>query len=187
MSDTICILPLDKDMGAEFLAKMVKMCKAFFHGCKVKLLPPFAIDSIKKIEKRVFPGDPYAPDIKGLVQYDASKILSWLFRVYKPKYPKSVCIIAITNQDLYCEDFSFVFGLANVMTQSGIFSFCRYNPAFNQDEVESEEDAENLILYRACKVMTHEIGHMFGIRHCIYYECAMNGCNHIEECQSRPF
>jgi len=42
------------------------------------------------------------------------------------------------------------------------------------------------MLYRACKVMTHEIGHMFGIRHCIYYECGMNGSNHIMECQNGP-
>lgn len=75
-----------------------------------------------------------------------------------------------------------MFGLANVMTQVGIFSFCRYDPSFNEDPVDSEADAENLILFRACKVMTHEIGHMFGIRHCIYYECGMNGSNHIEEC-----
>ena len=25
--------------------------------------------------------------------------------------------------------------------------------------------------------MVHEIGHMFGLRHCIYYECTMNGSN----------
>ena len=34
--------------------------------------------------------------------------------------------------------------------------------------------------------MTHEIGHMLGIRHCIYYECGMNGSNHIRECETRP-
>ena len=29
--------------------------------------------------------------------------------------------------------------------------------------------------------MTHEIGHMFGLKHCIYYECTMNGSNgHFE-------
>ena len=84
------------------------------------------------------------------------------------------------------ETFSFVFGLANVMTQAGIFSFHRYSPEFNGDEVSSAEERANLMLYRACKVMTHEIGHMFGIRHCTYYECGMNGCNHIQESQSRP-
>ena len=72
------------------------------------------------------------------------------------------------------------------MTQAGIFSFCRYDPTYNGDDVSSEDERDNLMLYRACKVMTHEIGHMFGIRHCIYYECGMNGSNHIQECETRP-
>ena len=74
-----------------------------------------------------------------------------------------------------------MFGLANVMTQAGIFSFHRYSPEFNGDEVQSSEERDNLMLYRACKVMTHEIGHMFGLKHCIFYECSMNGSNSYEE------
>ena len=42
------------------------------------------------------------------------------------------------------------------------------------------------MLYRSCKVLTHEIGHMFGLRHCTHYECGMNGSNHIYECETRP-
>ena len=33
----------------------------------------------------------------------------------------------------------------------------------------------------ACHVMAHEIGHMFGLYHCIYYECLMNGINSSDE------
>ena len=29
--------------------------------------------------------------------------------------------------------------------------------------------------------MVHEIGHMFGLKHCIFYSCVMNGSNHLEE------
>ena len=29
--------------------------------------------------------------------------------------------------------------------------------------------------------MAHEITHMFGIKHCIYYECLMNGCMSAQE------
>lgn len=32
----------------------------------------------------------------------------------------------------------------------------------------------------------HEIGHMFGITHCVYYRCLMNGFNHIEENYLNP-
>lgn len=27
---------------------------------------------------------------------------------------------------------------------------------------------------------------MFGVRHCIYYECLVNGSNHLQESDSRP-
>lgn len=27
---------------------------------------------------------------------------------------------------------------------------------------------------------------MFGVRHCIYYKCLMNGSNHLEESQKKP-
>lgn len=36
------------------------------------------------------------------------------------------------------------------------------------------------------KVMVHETGHMFGLKHCIYYSCIMNGSNHLEENNNKP-
>ena len=30
---------------------------------------------------------------------------------------------------------------------------------------------------KAGSTMVHEIGHMFGIQHCVYYRCLMNGSN----------
>ena len=32
-----------------------------------------------------------------------------------------------------------------------------------------------------------EVTHLFGVKHCIYARCVMNGSNHIEEAESRPF
>ena len=166
-------------MSQSFLENLKEMCQAFFFGCEIKILKRMDISKIDKVESRQsLPGEP--------VQYNASKILSWMFRTYMPANPRAICIVAVTNEDIYPEDnFSFVFGLANVMTQVGIFSFCRYYPGFYGIKVDEKEE-ENLVLYRACKVMTHEIGHMFGIRHCIHFECGMNGCNHIQESETRP-
>jgi hypothetical protein len=83
------------------------MCKAFFFGCKIKILPKIDIDKIEKVEKRLLSLDSGIPlDIgtfpnpdsqNEVVQYNASKILSWLFRVYKPANPKAICIIAVTT------------------------------------------------------------------------------------------
>merc|ERR1712048_1350435 len=35
-------------------------------------------------------------------------------------------------------------------------------------------------------VLCHEIGHLFNIRHCIWFQCLMNGSNHDEEADQRP-
>lgn len=34
--------------------------------------------------------------------------------------------------------------------------------------------------------MTHEIGHMFGMKHCQWLNCVMQGSNHLEESDRRP-
>jgi archaemetzincin len=42
------------------------------------------------------------------------------------------------------------------------------------------------MLLRAIKVMVHETGHMFGLRHCRTYRCVQNGSNHMAESDSQP-
>ena len=36
------------------------------------------------------------------------------------------------------------------------------------------------------KVLAHETGHMFGLTHCVYFRCVMNGSNHLQESDRRP-
>ena len=87
------------------------------------------------------------------------------------------CILAITNQDLYPRDeWNFVFGLADMDTQCGTFSFHRHAEV-DPSEGLSESEMKDVWMKRSCSTMVHEIGHMFGLKHCIYYECTMNGSN----------
>ena len=43
-----------------------------------------------------------------------------------------------------------------------------------------------ICLRRTIGTALHETGHMFGIPHCIAYECCMNGSNHLAEKDARP-
>lgn len=79
---------------------------------------------------------------------------------------------------------NFVFGQASLKERVGVYSFARYDPAFYGEE--RQRGYRKLILWRSCKVLSHEIGHMFGLEHCIYFRCVMNGSNHLKESDARP-
>ncbi|KAA0254364.1 hypothetical protein FBQ97_18045 [Acidobacteria bacterium ACD] len=83
-------------------------------------------------------------------------------------------------EDLYAgPSWNFVFGQASLTERVGVYSFARYAP-------ESGSAPAHAPLLRACKVLAHEAGHLFGLWHCIYYACLMNGSNHLAELDRRP-
>jgi archaemetzincin len=77
-----------------------------------------------------------------------------------------------------------VFGLASSNSRTGVFSFARYDERFFDTEP-YKLDYE-VLFSRSLKVMVHEVTHMFGLKHCIYYSCIMNGSNHLEEGGKKP-
>ena len=87
------------------------------------------------------------------------------------------CMLGISMIDLYPDpNWNFVFGQASLRNRVGVYSFARYT---------KEGDAK-LTLYRCLKVMAHEIGHMYGLTHCTFFECGLNGSNYLDESDRRP-
>ena len=76
------------------------------------------------------------------------------------------------------DDWNFVYGQAVMMDGVGVFSFARYSPNFHKgtNNALSEEEHRRM-LKKTCRTMAHEVGHIFGLRHCIYFKCIMNGNN----------
>ncbi|EGR33165.1 hypothetical protein IMG5_060580 [Ichthyophthirius multifiliis] len=67
------------------------------------------------------------------------------------------------------------------------------SPNLNDWLWDHDEDGQNfeiidddVMIYRACKIMSHEICHMLGMKHCIFYHCLMNGANHQQEMYQQP-
>ena len=95
------------------------------------------------------------------------------------------CLLGLTMQDLYPrDDWNFVFGQARLRERVGVYSFVRYAPDFYGDA--AGPNARQLVLKRSLKVMVHEIGHMFGLHHCVQHHCLLNGSNHLAESDARP-
>lgn len=104
-------------------------------------------------------------------------VLRWL-QGHLPE--DAFCLLGVTMEDLYPDpSWNFVFGEASLRERVGVFSFARYDPAFYRGALEG--DYQKLLLRRSAKVLTHESAHMFGLAHCIYFKCVMNGSNHLPE------
>ena len=104
----------------------------------------------------------------------------------KQRLPEDAfCVVGVTMTDLYPEpSWNFVFGQASLRERVGVYSFARYDPRFHGRKPPA--DVEALVLRRSCKVLAHETGHMFGITHCTFFSCLMNGSNHMTESDRSP-
>jgi len=170
----LVILPLGEfGPKAPSLESLRSYCEQFF-TLPTSILPAVPIEKVpaktrinKQTQKR---------------QLLTTDILAWL---PNKKPDVAYAVIAVTMEDLYPdESWNFVFGQAMLQGGAGVFSFARYDPAFYGDT--SSEDNTALVFKRSCKVLTHEMGHMFGIKHCVFFQCLMNGSNHLGEADAQP-
>jgi archaemetzincin len=147
---------------------------AAYFAMEVRLLPSLSLNG-QRIKER------HNPTTRKR-QLLATDILT----VLKKRIPQDAfCLLGITMEDLYPEpSWNFVFGQASLRERVGVYSFARYDPAFYGQP--RGNDHKKILLRRSCKVLAHEIGHMFGLLHCIYYRCALNGSNHLAESDARP-
>lgn len=120
-----------------------------------------------------------------------------LLKLRKHLPDDAICLLALTMYDLYEDETDlFVAGMAAGNHRVAVFSLLRYDPnlSFSKElwyrirhsNDYSESDRQNLILQRSCKLVVHEICHLLGIDHCIFYSCCMNGSGHLEEDYQQP-
>jgi len=116
-------------------------------------------------------------------QYQAGAIMD---KTLKPSLPKDAfCYLGITMGDLYPdESWNFVFGQASLGERVGVYSLARYFPSFYGEK--ETPGSGILALRRSCKVLSHEACHMFGLLHCIFYQCDESGSNSLEETDRYP-
>jgi archaemetzincin len=153
--------------------KLREFAAAFF-SMEIKALPPVSLNATNFTTRR----NPHT----GNLQILTGDVLNFL----KPRLSSDAfCILALTMEDLYPEpSWNFVFGQASLRERVGVYSFARYDPAFYGGRQAGER--ATIVLRRSCKVLAHETSHMFGLAHCVYFNCLMNGSNHLVESDRRP-
>ena len=137
---------------------------------------------------RVLPVVRHLGTITGRVNIASGKLqllTSDIRKQLKARLPRDAyCLLGITLRDLYPGPaWNYVFGEASIKDRVGVYSFARYDPRFFGVD---SADRAHLIFRRSCKVLAHETGHMFGIAHCVFFRCVMNGVDHLAELDSRP-
>jgi archaemetzincin len=158
---------------APALDRLQNFMAAFFMT-KVKVLPCLKLLPTDIAHRR--------NPVSGQMQLLTGDILSMLTK----RIPEDAfALLGITLTDLYPDPkWNFVFGEASMRDRVGVYSFARYDPRFYGPVPGT--DVGQLILRRSCKVLAHETTHMFGVKHCIWYRCLMNGSNHMDESDARP-
>ena len=167
----IVILPLGTFSDIEMqLLKQTANYTSIFFMMDVELLGPISDKVVPDSSRRL---NYYGEQLH--TQYILKKILL-------PNIPDSaISFISITNKDLYPQDdWNFVFGQASLRKRIGVSSYRRY--------FENTLDTTNfnICFERLIKTTTHELGHMFSLKHCRIYKCLLNGSNHMKEADSKP-
>uniref|UniRef100_A0A803JUD0 Archaemetzincin-2 n=1 Tax=Xenopus tropicalis TaxID=8364 RepID=A0A803JUD0_XENTR len=195
------------DCGTQTYIRWLRgYCQAFFFGLPVQIQGPvpvsapaahFASTNIPRISKST----------------QVTPQLPTITPPLRVKPADALCIVGATMIDLYPRDsWNFVFGTASLTEGLGIFSFARYDENFYSPDYRGRLTSKQpppprdysvfdgyytppITTYHVSRVppplyplqtLTHEIGHMFGLRHCQWLQCVMQGSNHLEESDRRP-
>ncbi len=165
--NTIYLQPIgDFDALQQKEIELTKDYLKIYFQLETKILPALPNSIFPKNVKRIFKD--------GQEQLWAGYVLDSFLIKRKPK--DAVILMGITERDLYpIPEWNYVFGLASYENGVGVTSMYRFANGHLTDSNFNES------LTRLMKISSHEIGHMFGITHCLNANCVMNGTNTLSE------
>lgn len=109
----------------------------------------------------------------GRRQYNANGILKVVMDAAPQEAVKTMGLLRV---DLYIPILTYIFGQAALNGSSGIASLYRL-----KNERYGLKPDNALLIERFSKVIIHELGHAFGLIHCIYPVCIMRSSTYVED------
>jgi archaemetzincin len=150
----IQLIPLG--VGLDLLEQVAaSLARIFRTPCRIR---PEAIDLTFALDER-----------RG--QYYSTAILQKLDQMSAP----GTRLLAVTDADLYVPVLTYVFGEAQLDGTCAIVSTARL-----KDEFYGLPPSPELLRERLLKEAAHEIGHTFGLRHCVDWNCVMASSHAVE-------
>jgi archaemetzincin len=165
-ANIIYILPIGSFTALQ--KKQIKLTNEYleiYFQLKTKTLESISNDVVPNAARRM---------MFGHEQLLAGYLLNDVLKEEKPL--NRIALMGLSELDLYPKpEWNYVFGLASYHDKIGVSSIYR----LQDGELTSENFT--LCLSRLLKISSHEIGHMFGLHHCITADCVMNGTNSLSE------
>lgn len=106
-------------------------------------------------------------------QYDGNELLKEIDSMYSSQFVKKIGLFRV---DLFIPILTYIFGQAAFRGTTGIASLYRLR---NEQYGMKKDDV--LLLNRFRKVVIHELGHTFGLIHCLIPTCVMRSSTYVED------
>jgi len=125
---------------------------------------------VELIEKKIDLNEYYYPARR---QYDGSTLLKVVDSIKPEKSLKSIGLLTV---DIFIPILTYIFGQAYLNGKTGIASLYRL-----KNEHYGLKSDDKLLLERFQKVVIHELGHTFGLKHCYIPKCVMRSGVYVED------
>ena len=134
-----------------------------------------ALSKFLPLPVRVLHPQPLPPQTYHVIrnQYNAVQLLEFLI---DQKENKAFRILGVTAGDLYIPIFTFIFGEAQLNDKTAIISVFRL-----RGDAGGHAPPKQVFLKRLLKLSIHELGHTFGLKHCLEDGCLMGFSSNLEK------
>ena len=103
-------------------------------------------------------------------------IASWLLDALATEHHSSHRVLGVVDVDIFAPGLNFVFGQADVAGRRAVISLWRLRQEFY-----GLPRDEKLFRERTLKEAVHELGHTYGVGHCLGHNCVMHFSNSLPE------